>query len=499
MARGGLWSVGGQVAVLLASLIATPFVVRLLAPELYGLLALIQALIAYIGFAGVGTALASTKFGADALARHDDDGEVAVVWTSLVIVAVPAVLVGLVFAAAAHTVMRALSVPPHLQAEGVLALRIAILGFVARATYGCLNTPQAVRLRWDTITKIEGGTSVLQVGLVPVVLALGGGLVAAVAVSTSTEAARVLLHVIFSRRLQPRLLRPLVRRDLVVPLVRFSGALGLSSLVIIPLRTVERLFVARFGSVSSVAYYSLAATVATMLSVFPMAICQPLLPAFTRLWSTGERERLRSLYGGAIRSVLTFTVPAAVLLCVFARPAFTIWAGAEYGRRSTGPFYILVIGLAANAIAYPAANLLLAAHRPAIQTWYYGVQLVPYVALAALLTYWYGPMGAAFAYSARMMVDWVFFSLAVRRVTGLSVSPLPEDRRAYWRALAILVVPNLVVVALTPRVAPRIIVCLCSVGWYLAVVLTKVLNTQEMQWMHNLVKGIRSSLSARSR
>src|SRR2546429_9020696 len=82
--RGSAWSVGGQGVTLLASLVATPFVIRLLGPEGYGVLALINVLIGYLAFTDLGMGTASTRFGADAHARDDDgDAEAAVIWTSL--------------------------------------------------------------------------------------------------------------------------------------------------------------------------------------------------------------------------------------------------------------------------------------------------------------------------------------------------------------------------------------------------------------------------------
>jgi hypothetical protein len=60
---GSLWSAGGQGVTLLASLVATPFVLRLLGAEGYGVLALINVLIGYLAFTGIGVGAASTGFG----------------------------------------------------------------------------------------------------------------------------------------------------------------------------------------------------------------------------------------------------------------------------------------------------------------------------------------------------------------------------------------------------------------------------------------------------
>src|SRR5262245_22246490 len=89
---GTLWTLGGQGIMLLGSFFATPFVVRLLGTESYGVLALINTLIGYLAFADMGMGLAATRFGADAHSISDDENEAAIVWTSILIAAIPAAI-----------------------------------------------------------------------------------------------------------------------------------------------------------------------------------------------------------------------------------------------------------------------------------------------------------------------------------------------------------------------------------------------------------------------
>src|SRR5258706_16023182 len=89
--RGSFLNLGGQGVTMLATLVATPFVIRLLGVPGYGVLALVQVLIGYLSVADMGMGTASTRFGSVAHARGDDEGEAAAIWSSLAIAAVPAV------------------------------------------------------------------------------------------------------------------------------------------------------------------------------------------------------------------------------------------------------------------------------------------------------------------------------------------------------------------------------------------------------------------------
>lgn len=70
--KGSLWTLAGQVAPLAVSLVATPFVIRLLGAESYGVLILIGLIPTYLGFAAFGMSMASTKFGSEAYAEGDE-------------------------------------------------------------------------------------------------------------------------------------------------------------------------------------------------------------------------------------------------------------------------------------------------------------------------------------------------------------------------------------------------------------------------------------------
>src|SRR3954471_21286040 len=75
-------NLGGQGVTMLATLIATPFVIRFLGPASYGVLALVHVLIGYLTAADMGMGMASTRFGSLAHARGDDEGEATAIWSA---------------------------------------------------------------------------------------------------------------------------------------------------------------------------------------------------------------------------------------------------------------------------------------------------------------------------------------------------------------------------------------------------------------------------------
>src|ERR1044072_1494629 len=119
--HGSFLSLMGQVATMLATLIATPFVIRLLPAASYGVLALVHVLIGYLSFADMGMSTASTRFGSLAHARGDDEGEAAAIWTALALALATAVVVALALVLGARLLVdRGLRLPANLHdAAGV--------------------------------------------------------------------------------------------------------------------------------------------------------------------------------------------------------------------------------------------------------------------------------------------------------------------------------------------------------------------------------------------
>src|SRR2546426_11408042 len=89
--RGSTYGTLGQLAVLASAFVATPFLVRMLGAERYGVLALVSLVVGYFLYTDLGMGSASTRFAADAIGQQDRRKEVAVVWTSLLLASLPSI------------------------------------------------------------------------------------------------------------------------------------------------------------------------------------------------------------------------------------------------------------------------------------------------------------------------------------------------------------------------------------------------------------------------
>ncbi len=486
--HGSLLNLGGQSVTMLATLVATPFVIRLLGAPSYGVLALVHVLIGYLSFADMGMGTASTRFGSMAHARGDDQGEATAIWSALVLAAVPATTAALVLAFGARPLVEQwLRLPAYLHDPAVIAVRLAALGFLARAMAGVLNTPAMVRLRMDLVVLVITGTSVGQILLVPVVLLLGGGLTGAVVVVAGAAISAALLYAVIGARLLPPLRRPHVSAALSRPLGRFGGALVVSSIAATVLANLEKLLLPRYASVQALAFYSVAFTLAYMLTQMPVALLQSLVPAFSQLLENPDRTALERLYRRALRGTLYWALPGAAFICVVARPFFTVWAGPQFGRESTLPLYLLMAGVTCEIMAYVPYAILITMGRTGIIARCHMALLVPYLIVSVFLIHRFGAAGAAAAWSLRAMAGAFCFTYFSGRASRFAFAPWPENRRDYALAVVVLVVPMTLAAVLTTPVMVRISVACAAVAIYALLILTRVLTDEERAALQRMV------------
>ena len=492
VARSGLWSMGGQVAVLGSALLAGPFTIRLLGPVKYGVWSLLQNVLRYVALADLGMMIASTTFASERYAARDRRGEAAVIWTSMAITVALTSLAALAAGVAAPTIMSDfLHVPASLRDDSVIALRLVCITVVAAAVAGTVNTPQQVRLRWRSVTLASSGPTVLQTISVPIVLAATtGGLVAIAATAVLASALAAVLNFVIAVRLLPELKRPRPAVDVAGHLARYGGALAISGFAAIPLTTAERFFLAHYRSDTQVAYYAVAASVAALLTVVPIALSQPMIPALTRLTAEGRHDEHARLYHQVLKGMFLVGTPIALGLAFVAAPFFGLWAGPAYGVNSVTPFWILLGGLWLNTLAYVPSTQLIASGRASTLAVIHVAELIPYLVLAAVLTNALGAVGAAIAWSLRVAVDAVLFFAVVRIRQGLPWIPTPQRAMASLVSLlglgAVLWALATVTASLPVRVGWSVVTLLA----YAVLVWKLVLIDSEREGLGTLVNSI---------
>jgi O-antigen/teichoic acid export membrane protein len=482
--KGSLWTLAGHVAPLFATLATTPFVIRLLGSEAYGVLLLVGLIPNYFSFADFGMGIASTKFASEAYGQGNARREGEIVRTATLIAFICSAAVAVPMFVFSGIIIGALNVPEHLYGQAVMALRLTSISFVIAILSGVLNTPQLSRLRMDLNATINASGRVLLAAGTVLILYLGGGIAGAAFFGLAITTLGLIAHILVSGRLLRDLFGLSFDRAMIRPLVIFGGGLLFSGIAAMLLINLEKLLLTRMISVRSLAYYSVAFTFANMAVLFSWAMVQSLIPAFSQLLSPDKKNEFDALFSRCIRISLVGLLPAMLFLFVIARPFLTIWAGEDFGRESTLPFFVLQVGLLFNVIAYvPYAALVASGHTKEIAKLHW-LELLPYAVLAVVLINYFGIIGAAMAWSSRVIVDAGLFTWLAHRFHGVS-SDVAGRLPALLTAVLILVPPAIFAAFydnFSLWLVPMILVC---TALYFVLIWKRFVVEEEKAWVRN--------------
>lgn len=466
VAMAGAWGLAGRSLILVANLVTTPFTIRLLGPARYGLWSILQTAFYLASTSDVSMGPATTKLGAEEYAHHDGRGESAVVWSGLRIVAVTTTTIALPFIVFAPAFLRLIGVHGALLTSGVLAFRIGCGIFILQSVAGILNTSPQVRLKWRAYTLISTCSNLIASAGPPIALALlSGGLVTASCVLLGSTALLAIGNLLLAVHLQPQLRRPRFDKAITKRLLTYGGALTVSGVLLLPLQTADRFLLSSNHSTAVVAYWAVAANLATILAVLPEQLVAPLIPALARLQAAGSFTDVSRLFHRALAGMFLVATPTAVLLAVIAKPFLSIWAGPNYGIHSTIPLLIAIPGIWIDCFNWVAQSYLLSSGRPKVLAYIRTAELAPYLLAAWFLTDKFGAIGAALALSGRLVVESFVVFAAVRRAAPLPLLPLSERRLASIAGPLVLCGAGAAVALLTHGFAAR---AGCAIGLGLA-------------------------------
>ncbi|MCC6328020.1 MAG: flippase [Acidobacteria bacterium] len=483
--KGTLWTLFGVILPICFSVVTTPLLTRLLGTEGYGLMVLILLIPNYLGFADFGMNIASTRFASAAFAEGAPAKEARIIRTAAAISLAASLPLAAAIIIFSRPILALFNIPEALMDEGSLALKLGAGILVVNFLNIIFNTPALTRLRMDLNTYITAGGRIVGLVAAPIVVFFGGGILGAVAATLGASLATLAGHLFVGARLLPQMAGFSIDRESLRPMIKFGSSIFVAYVAGAVLMNLEKLVLTRVTSVETLAYYSIAAAFAGMMGVVSASMAQSLMPAFSQLQGAKMRPALNALFSRGIRTVLIILLPVFVAMILGARTFFTYWFSPEFGRESTLPFYIIVLGFFFTMLNHFPYTAVLAGGRSDILAKIYWAELIPYLFLVWWLAGEFGAVGAAAAWSTRCLVDSVLMFTLARRVGG--VRYVPKNAPQFFAAAGIMLIP-LAAYAYSGELGPPVIaIALAAGGAYVFIVLTKVLERSEIDWLRRKV------------
>ena len=426
LARNTAFVVAGRLWYVVVWFAITPFVLRHLGVERFGVWSLLFLLSGYLATFDLGLGASIVKFTAEHSARSHWDQLKGVLASILRLYS----WIGLAWIAVMFAIhpllLHSLKIPPALQPEVRFAILTSVVIFalanLVNIGPGVLNGLQ----RMGLANGILIASSLPQMILLVLGLRAGYGLYAAV-VSTAAQWATVGLGSWWAlRRVAPQLSWPSFRgSDAPGGWFRFSAVMQINNAIALSQQQVDKLLLASWVGLRSVANFELGFRVANGIQSLPILALGPLLPVFSDLHAQQDQRRFALLWRHGSRLLCSASVLLGVCVVPVAGWLIRAWVGPGYPVAERLAAWLLV-GFAINLGTGVASAASRGAGRPGMEVVPGLVGLVLHVVASVILLPLRGESGVGPAFVLGMSATALCYLAAFSRWV----------RESFWGVLA---------------------------------------------------------------
>jgi O-antigen/teichoic acid export membrane protein len=408
------WNIVGTVLPLLAAVLAIPFLVEQLGLERFGLLSLVWIVIGYFSFFDLGLGRAVTKVVAELLGKRSNADLDAACSTAIALCSLLGVFGALILvgaAALAGTFLENYSAAIRgemIDSVGWVAVAVPLV-VLTSGLRGILEGHQQFRL----LNLIRAPAGVLLFAA-PSLSAWHTSSLAWAAASLVIARFFVFLAHFVPTRAMVKLSLKDVNLKWAKNMLQFGGWIAVSNVVGPVIVYADRIVIGSLVSAVALAFYSAPFEVVSRLLLLPTALTAALFPALasTVAMSSADAKKLRQK---ATLLILATVTPLVFFGALSARLFLELWLGAAFADNATRVMQILLLGFLFNSLAqvpFSALHSYGVAKQPALV---HLAELPVYLALLFVSVRHWGLEGAAWAWTARALLDLMIMAALLRR------------------------------------------------------------------------------------
>jgi O-antigen/teichoic acid export membrane protein len=347
--------------------ILTPFILKMLGDDSYGLMALVGSVTAYGFLLNFGITDAVTKYVAEYRAKEDIEQARSIIATALILNTGLGLLLIAVSVLLSPFFSSLFNVPAAEQTTATWLFLLSGVGVALTIPFGIVTAVLRGLQRFDLINLSGVGATLLTLGGTVLVLVWEGGVIGLAIVGIVTAFLAQIFNIWLLYWIAPELRFGLHSgsRSHVRILASYSSALFVMNLGGYLESRSDEVVIGSFLPVATVTPYNLARRLSGLPQTLTEQFQTLLLPMASELHANENRDQLRSLYMVSTRITLAIFLPIALVLVILAKPILTLWIGAAYAEYS----YLILILVTASLIdtsQWPAGFILqgMAKHHP---------------------------------------------------------------------------------------------------------------------------------------
>ncbi|MCX5700366.1 MAG: oligosaccharide flippase family protein [Candidatus Omnitrophica bacterium] len=425
MIRNTTWNLFGQGCLFLVVFFSTPFIIRTLGVNLYGIYAFVSVIIGYFSFLQLGLGAASIKYISQYLAAKEEEKIRSIFWVCLFTnIFLGLVGMGIIFLSAPFLVGRFLKMPQELKETCIFVLKAGSFGFLIALIQSAVAGAIQAAGRFDTLNRVSVLFGTLQALTAVAILKMGFSIKGMIISNLVVSAVAVYVYWLNTKKIYPFLRNPFWDGKALIKLFKFGSFVTVSSVVNPILLNIEKIILTSMRSVASLAYYSVPFSLVDRLTMIRSSFSAVLFPAFSSLQDSYEAKKSevnKDLHFRSTLYIIFLYSFFALFFLYFGKDFLKVWLGSDFANNSTKALVILAFAGLINACAAPSMNALQGMDRPHLPAIFHVFETVLYIPLALILIYKFGTTGAALAWFLRVLLDMLLLHKASCDLLGENI------------------------------------------------------------------------------
>lgn len=406
------FSIASKVIPILISLICIPIIIKGLGEERYGAFTIALVFIGYFNLFDLGLGRAITKLISERIGK-DKNREIADIFkTGVMLTFLLGIVGGVIFYFVSEPItVNYLQPPKELLDEVIRGLTYLSIGIPFAIMINSYRGVLEALHEFKPITWVQIILGVFTYLGIIVIMQFTVDLAFIIAYLTGVKIIHfVIYRSISNSKLNSSEISGNFDKSYIKNLFSFGGWITVSTIISPIMTALDRLIVASKEGMENVAYYSTASEITQRVGMLPSALVSVLFPVFSRNQDFNENQNSR-LYKASFNLLLLASGIFAVLFICFGKDFLAVWIDENFAEESYLVLQIITVGALFNFLARIPFSFIQGVGRPDITAKFHIVELPVFLILLVILTDKYGIVGAAYASSARMILDFALLHI----------------------------------------------------------------------------------------
>lgn len=332
LSSNAVWNITPVVLLTVINFLLTPFIIRSIGTDDYGLYMILVSIGGMMGIMNFGLGEATMRYVAYYYGRNDLDGINRVLGSTLSVYSISSIGICLIIALLAPTLIGIFSISADKCELGIQLLRITAINFALISIYSVFVSVTRALQRYDYYAKITIVQNIFQMIGTVIVIILGYGIFGLVSWIAITSLFTLFLSAMVARRLIPRIrLRPSMSREGIKEVSGYGLFSMISQVMGMLHANADRLILGSLINPAAVAYLAVPNNLALRVNSAVLSGGSALFPRFSAMEDPAETKRLffDSMWLFLCATIVLF-VPITILLPDFLR----LWISRDFAMKS---------------------------------------------------------------------------------------------------------------------------------------------------------------------